>query len=179
MFLYSFYNSRKINYHSADDEVENPSRVPCILHLDSIKGSHKGGLVNIFPRYTPQRFIKFTGILCHNTFEISLQRVLSKPYAQEVTRSVFAVHYWFIYFRILRLFFIHFTRRLLKSKASLYHEYLLYSMSDLLKCQSCDHSYLHEEWKARQGNTTIDLSRASNMQLLSLEVLLLTRMILS
>ncbi|KAF2585503.1 hypothetical protein F2Q70_00034008 [Brassica cretica] len=43
-------------------------------------------------------------------------------------------------------------------------------MSDLLKCQSCDHSYLHEEWKARQGNTTIDLSRASNMQLLSLEL---------
>ncbi|CAH8384557.1 unnamed protein product [Eruca vesicaria subsp. sativa] len=77
-YLCSFYNSLKINDHSAADEVENPSRVPCILHLDSIKGSHKGGLVNIFP------------------------------------------------------------------------------------------SYLGEEWKARQGHTTTDLSRVSNMQLISL-----------
>ncbi|XP_024005394.1 probable ubiquitin-like-specific protease 2A [Eutrema salsugineum] len=60
--------------------VKNPSRVPCILHLDSIKGSHKDGLVNIFP------------------------------------------------------------------------------------------SYLREEWKARQGKTRYDLSRASNMQLISLEL---------
>ncbi|KAF2585504.1 hypothetical protein F2Q70_00034009, partial [Brassica cretica] len=81
---FSFHWSLIIICHPGElvsSTVENPSRVPCILHLDSIKGSHKGGLVNIFPRYTPQRFIKFTGILCHNTFEISLQRVLSKPYA--------------------------------------------------------------------------------------------------
>lgn len=53
-----------------------------------------------------------------------------------------------------------------------YHEYLLYGVSELLKCQSCDHSYLHEEWKARHGNTTVDFSRDPNMQSISLEVLL-------
>ncbi|XP_048635532.1 probable ubiquitin-like-specific protease 2A isoform X1 [Brassica napus] len=80
---FSFHWSLIIICHPGElvsSSVENPSRVPCILHLDSIKGSHKGGLVNIFP------------------------------------------------------------------------------------------SYLREEWKARQGNTTMDLSRASNMQLLSLEL---------
>ncbi|KAF8045132.1 hypothetical protein N665_5560s0001, partial [Sinapis alba] len=93
---FSFHWSLIIICHPGElvpSSVENPSRVPCILHLDSIKGSHKGGLVNIFP-----------------------------------------------------------------------------SMSELPKCQSCDHSYLREEWKARQGNTTTDLSRASNMQLISLEL---------
>ncbi|KAJ4873529.1 Cysteine proteinases superfamily protein [Raphanus sativus] len=80
---FSFHWSLIIICHPSElvpSSVENPSRVPCILHLDSIKGSHKGGLVNIFP------------------------------------------------------------------------------------------SYLREEWKARQGNTTTDLSRASNMQLISLEL---------
>ncbi|KAJ0252020.1 ubiquitin-like-specific protease 2A [Hirschfeldia incana] len=80
---FSFHWSLIIICHPGElvpSSVENPSRVPCILHLDSIKGSHKGGLVNIFP------------------------------------------------------------------------------------------SYLREEWKARQGNTTTDLSRASNMQLISLEL---------
>ncbi|KAL0726395.1 hypothetical protein Bca4012_022488 [Brassica carinata] len=80
---FSFHWSLIIICHPGElvpSSVENPSRVPCILHLDSIKGSHKGGLVNIFP------------------------------------------------------------------------------------------SYLLEEWKARQGNTTTDLSRASNMQLISLEL---------
>ncbi|KFK29984.1 hypothetical protein AALP_AA7G202600 [Arabis alpina] len=36
---------------SVPSHVENPPRLPCILHLDSIKGSHKGGLINIFPSY--------------------------------------------------------------------------------------------------------------------------------
>lgn len=52
-----------------------------------------------------------------------------------------------------------------------YHQYLLYIMSELLKCP-CDHSYLREEWKARHGNTTSDFPRAPNMQFISLEVLL-------
>ncbi|VVB10515.1 unnamed protein product [Arabis nemorensis] len=34
---------------SVPSHVENPPRLPCILHLDSIKGSHKDGLINIFP----------------------------------------------------------------------------------------------------------------------------------
>ncbi|CAA7037749.1 unnamed protein product [Microthlaspi erraticum] len=65
---------------SVPSHAENTPRVPCILHLDSIKGSHKGGLINIFP------------------------------------------------------------------------------------------SYLHEEWKARNGDATIDFSKTPNMQLISLEL---------
>ncbi|EOA16067.1 hypothetical protein CARUB_v10004200mg [Capsella rubella] len=51
---FSFHWSLIIICHPgelASSDVENPQRVPCILHLDSIKGSHKGGLINIFPSY--------------------------------------------------------------------------------------------------------------------------------
>jgi sentrin-specific protease 7 len=50
----SFHWSLVIICHPGElvpSHVENPQRVPCILHLDSIKGSHKGGLINIFPSY--------------------------------------------------------------------------------------------------------------------------------
>ncbi|KAL1215843.1 putative ubiquitin-like-specific protease 2A [Cardamine amara subsp. amara] len=50
----SFHWSLIIICHPGElvpSHVENPPRVPCILHLDSIKGSHKGGLINIFPSY--------------------------------------------------------------------------------------------------------------------------------
>ncbi|CAH8274455.1 unnamed protein product [Arabidopsis lyrata] len=50
----SFHWSLIIICHPGElvpSHVENPQRVPCILHLDSIKGSHKGGLINIFPSY--------------------------------------------------------------------------------------------------------------------------------
>ncbi|XP_010432536.1 PREDICTED: probable ubiquitin-like-specific protease 2A isoform X1 [Camelina sativa] len=51
---FSFHWSLIIICHPGElvpSHVENPQRVPCILHLDSIKGSHKGGLINIFPSY--------------------------------------------------------------------------------------------------------------------------------
>lgn len=50
MFLYLFDNSLKLNYYFVGDEVENLLRVFCILYLDLIKGSYKGGFVNIFLR---------------------------------------------------------------------------------------------------------------------------------
>ncbi|KAJ4839903.1 hypothetical protein Tsubulata_046878, partial [Turnera subulata] len=38
------------NYHLVDDGSDESSKVPCILHMDSIRGSHKG-LKNIFQSY--------------------------------------------------------------------------------------------------------------------------------
>uniref|UniRef100_M1D731 Sentrin/sumo-specific protease n=1 Tax=Solanum tuberosum TaxID=4113 RepID=M1D731_SOLTU len=35
-----------------EEEMEKSSRVPCILHMDSIRGSHKG-LKNLIQRYNP------------------------------------------------------------------------------------------------------------------------------
>uniref|UniRef100_A0A1J3JAS1 Putative ubiquitin-like-specific protease 2A n=1 Tax=Noccaea caerulescens TaxID=107243 RepID=A0A1J3JAS1_NOCCA len=56
---FSFHWSLIIICHpgeSVPSHVENPPRVPCILHLDSIKGSHKGGLINIFPSYLQEEW---------------------------------------------------------------------------------------------------------------------------
>ena len=36
----------------AEEEMEKSSRVPCILHMDSIRGTHKG-LKNLIQRYNP------------------------------------------------------------------------------------------------------------------------------
>ncbi|RDX60846.1 putative ubiquitin-like-specific protease 2A, partial [Mucuna pruriens] len=38
-----------LSYYSIDEEIKESSKVPCILHMDSLKGSHKG-LKNVFQR---------------------------------------------------------------------------------------------------------------------------------
>ena len=50
LLLFHYHSAYFIMLDSADLDLEDSPKVPCILHMDSIKGSH-AGLKNLVQRY--------------------------------------------------------------------------------------------------------------------------------